>query len=160
SKEAREAVVPLFLCPARSRSSLVFQSRDDKTAGAVGDYACASGDGAAAFPWTGPKANGAIIEGAVEEEDGRRILKWHSRTALADLLDDKAKGFEGRGLAYTIIVGEKHVPREDLLTLEGGDGSLYDGRHPACYARVAGPNFPVASGPDAPFQNNFGSYHP
>ncbi len=36
---------------------------------------------------------------------------------------------------------------------------MYDGRHPSCYARVGGPGFGLASGPEAPFNYNFGSYH-
>jgi hypothetical protein len=162
AQPVRDAAVPLFLCPARSRSAFVFaQEEDGKTiSGAVGDYACASGDGDPEHDWSGPKANGAIIEGEVDKWDGKRIVKWHSRTNLADLQEDGAKGFEGRGLSYTIFLGEKHVPMDALLTLAAGDGSLYDGRHPACYARAGGKGYPLASGPDAPFNSDFGSYHP
>jgi hypothetical protein len=76
---------------------------------------------------------------------------------MADLTENKDG--PGRGLAYTILIGEKHVPRGELGQLVAGDGSLYDGRHPSCYARVGGPGFALASGPDAPFNYNFGSYH-
>lgn len=156
--EVRDAVVPLFLCPARTRSSLLFSQdeKDGRMSGAVGDYACASGDGDAKHDWTGPNGNGAIIEGEVVEwEKGARIAKWKSRTSTGEL---SAK--RGRGLAYTILVGEKHVPLKELGTLEGGDGSLYDGRHPACYARIGGVGYGLASGPEAPFNYNFGSCHP
>ena len=51
------------------------------------------------------------------------------------------------------------------LTVSGGevrfgDGPLYDGDPPASAARVGGPGFGLAPGPDAPFHDNFGSYHP
>lgn len=156
--EVRDASLALFLCPARTRSVLIWSQEDEKgwMSGAVGDYACASGDGDPAYPWTGPKANGAIVEGEVLERDKEgRINKWRSLTSVSDLMDKK-----GRGLAYTILIGEKHVTLSDLGKLEAGDGSLYDGRHPASYARIGGPGFGLASGPDAPFNTNFGSAHP
>ncbi|MFO0968548.1 MAG: DUF1559 domain-containing protein [Gemmataceae bacterium] len=153
----RETSLAVFLCPARSRSSLIFSGKDGS--GAVGDYACASGAGDPEAPWSGPNADGAIIEGEVDKRDGKRIVKWHSRTGFVDLVEDEKRGSTGRGLAYTILIGEKHVPRDGLLTLEAGDGSLYDGRRPNCYARAGGKGFPIAAGPDAPYQDNFGSYH-
>jgi hypothetical protein len=40
-----------------------------------------------------------------------------------------------------------------------GDGSFYNGQHPASFSRVAGPGFPIAPSPNAPFNKNFGSAH-
>jgi len=156
--EVRDAVVPLYICPARGRQTLIFSQgeKEERMSGAVGDYACASGDGDPKHDWTGPNGNGAIIEGEVVEwEKGARVTKWKSRTSTGELIATK-----GRGLSTTILVGEKHVPLKELRTLEGGDGSLYDGSHPARYARIGGVGYGLASGPDAPFNYNFGSYHP
>ena len=44
--------------------------------GAVGDYACVSGNGAPQHPWTGPDANGPIILGEVLEQKDGLILRW------------------------------------------------------------------------------------
>lgn len=158
SEEIRNAALPPFFCLARTRPGLIFTHEEGgKTmSGAFGDYACASGDGK--IDWTGPDANGGIIQGEVVQQEGVRILKWRSRTSLSAL--EAGQDRPGRGLSYTILIGEKHVPLAELGRVEAGDGSLYDGRHPACYARVGGPGYALASHPDAPFNDNFGSYHP
>ena len=64
-----------------------------------------------------------------------------------------------RGQALTILVGEKHVPKGAFGQTAEGDGSLYNGRHPASFSRVAGPGFSLADSMDAPFNKNFGSSH-
>jgi hypothetical protein len=119
--------------------------------GALGDYACAAGDGDPQFAWTGPDANGAIILADVLEKQDDLILRWQSRTSVASLT---------RGLAYTILLGEKHVPPEGIGQAAFGDGSLYNGQHPASVSRVGGPGFGLALTPEAPMNNNFGSSHP
>ncbi len=144
----RQTVVPLFFCPARNRSA--YLSGAGEAAGALGDYACASGDGDPAFPWTGPTANGALILGEVLEEKDGAILRWQSRTGPASLK---------RLLASTLLVGEKHVPMAELGQTKAGDGSLYNGAFPASFARVGGPGYGLAPGPAAPFNTNFGSSH-
>src|SRR5205823_4972519 len=65
-----------------------------------------------------------------------------------------------RGESHTILLGEKHVPRGHFGAGPFGDGSLYNGDNPASAARVAGPGYGLAPGPDAPFHDNFGSDHP
>jgi hypothetical protein len=154
SDAVRQGQMSFYYCPARIRTdrlSIVGDTLDDKLfAGAVGDYACAAGNGKEAFPWDGPKANGSMILGDVLERDGNRITKWQARTHLDEL--------KGRR-AYTMLIGEKHVPLGFFGQAAVGDGSLYNGGHPASYARVAGPGYGLAAGPEAPFNNNFGSYH-
>lgn len=155
--EVRQAVSPLFLCPARERSEFLSVAGDippggkENVAGAVGDYACASGDGDARFPYDGDKADGAIILGRALEKKGDLILRWQSRTDVASLV---------RGLSNTIVIGEKHVPLDHFGHVDVGDGSLYNGSNPPSFSRVGGPGFPLARSPTDPFNTNFGSYHP
>jgi hypothetical protein len=154
SAKARAAVLTPYLCPARPRTE--WQSRAgegadaDSLPGALGDYACASGDGDPQHPWTGPLANGAIILGEVLEEKDGLIVRWQSRTTMASLK---------RGQSYTVLVGEKHVPMDELGQTRAGDGSIYNGGVPASSARVGGPGFGLAPSPAAPFKTNFGSAH-
>lgn len=145
----REAIWPLLLCPARPRTGWLGGEGDQR--GAVGDYACVSGNGDPQRPWTGPDANGPIILGEVLEQQGGLILRWRGRTTLADV--------QKRGLSYTFLLGEKHVPEGQLGQQAVGDGPIYDGAHPVNSARVAGVGFGLASGPSAPFNFNFGSHH-
>jgi len=144
----RQTLVPLYFCPARQRPERV--SAAGEAPGALGDYACASGDGDPAFPWAGPNANGAIILGEILEEKDGAILRWQSRTTSASLK---------RGQAYTFLVGEKHVPLSQFGQIAAGDGSLYNGAFPASAARIGGPGFGLAVDPTAPFNTNFGSAH-
>ena len=152
--EARQARLAMYFCPARPRADTLSQAGDvDSTGkhfpGGLGDYASVAGDGSAEHDWTGPKANGAVIEADVIERKDDRIVKWKSRTNIAGLT---------RGDSYTFLVGEKHVQADHFGAAAFGDGSLYNGQHPASFSRVAGPGFPIAS-IDAPFNKNFGSGH-
>ena len=151
---AREAVLTPYFCPARPRTtweSTAGEGADvDLWPGALGDYACASGDGDPQRPWTGPLANGALILGEVLEEKDGLIVRWQGRTSLASLI---------RGQSYTLLIGEKHVPLNKLGDVAAGDGSLYNGSLPASSARVGGPGHGLAPSPLAPFNTNFGSAH-
>ena len=153
--KVREAIQPAYFCPARPRTSWLSIAGDTDAdeahvPGAVGDYACVAGTGSADRPWTGPNADGPMVLADAEVKDGR-IVRWRGRTSLASL---------ERGLAYTLLVGEKHVPPDGLGQAEFGDASLYNGQHPASFSRVAGPGFGVAPAVDAPFNRNFGGPHP
>ena len=152
--KVREAPLAVFFCPSRRRSAQLSipgeGSEQDRVPGALGDYACASGDGDPQVPWTGAKANGALILGEVLEQDGGLIRRWRGRTNLSSLV---------RGQSYTVLAGDKHVPDSRHGHSEAGDGSLYNGALPASFARVGGPGFGLASGPAAPFNTNFGSAH-
>jgi hypothetical protein len=152
---ARQTQVPQFYCPARRQPPQLSKSGDNgpdgaPLPGALGDYACASGNDAADNTWAGPKANGPIIVGEVRKRDGNLVLEWRGRTRLEDLGDQKG---------YKILVGDKHVPLGQFGTAEAGDGSLYNGGNPQCSARVAGVGHGLAATPDSPFLLNFGSYH-
>jgi type II secretory pathway pseudopilin PulG len=154
--QMREAALPLFFCPSRSRPGLVSSEGDlaadgnEHLAGGLGDYACASGDGDPNFPFDSEKANGAVVPATVLERKENLILRWKSRTGFAAL---------ARGLSNTILIGEKHVPLGKFGQAGVGDGSLYNGGNMASCARVGGPGFGLAQAPDDPFNTNFGSYH-
>jgi hypothetical protein len=157
-EELRQAQIPLYYCPARRQPPQNSTSGDvpggDPAGklypGALGDYACATGNGARAHPWDTAQANGAMIPAEVRKREGDRILEWSPRVTL-----DMLKG----GMSYTILLGEKHVPRGQFGRVAAGDGSLYNGEYMASFARVGGPDHPLAGSPDDPFNRNFGSYH-
>jgi prepilin-type processing-associated H-X9-DG protein len=158
--EVRAAQALAYYCPSRRAPPQLSVRGDVPTdgkparkdyPGALGDYAGAAGDGGPARPWDGPLADGALVLGEVRKRDGRRVLSWRSRTKLEDL---------PRGQTYTILVGEKHVPLGRFGEADQGDGSLYNGDHPANSSRVGGPGHGLARSPEEPFNLNFGSYHP
>jgi type II secretory pathway pseudopilin PulG len=151
----REARVIMYFCPARTRTDTLSIAGDvDQTnqlfPGALGDYASVAGDGSADHDWTGSKANGALVIAHEIERKGDRILEWEGRTNMNSF---------ARGTGYTMIVGEKHIPVDHMGDAAFGDGSFYNGQHPASFSRVAGPGFPLANAINAPFNKNFGSYH-
>jgi prepilin-type N-terminal cleavage/methylation domain-containing protein len=129
--------------------------------GALGDYACCSGDGTA---FTEPGANGALIIGnarytnpSAPGQPPRWLAGFSSRTRMAMIRD---------GLSNTFFVGEKHVKdgkfgREADEEGVQGDASIYNGEPGnRNAARAAGPNHQLARGPTVSFSNQFGSYHP
>ena len=153
TEDVRQARLIYFFCPSRSRTDTLSQFGDLDGAkahfpGGLGDYANVAGDGFG--DWTSPKANAALVSADGIERKGERIVNWHSMTGLASL---------PRGTAYTMLVGEKHVPIDRQGDAEVGDGSFYNGQNPASYSRVAGPGFPIAPSVTSPFNRNFGSYH-
>ena len=143
-EKVRHAALLMCFCPARLRTT---PTGDD---GALGDFAAVSGNADPRHDWTGPDANGPLILGEVLKRKDDLILAWRSRVTFQSLK---------RGLGYTLLVGEKHVPAGHLGDAASGDGSLYDGRHPASCARVAGPGFGLAASTSDPMNNNFGSAH-
>ncbi len=166
--DVRQATLPVFFCPARVRPGQLSLAGDlspkthDHLAGGLGDYACAAGDGSALVPaaiqskWgfanflRGWGSNGALLQAEIDS-DPAAVIAWKGRTTFADLK---------RGQQYTVLLGEKHVPLDQLGLAAAGDGSLYNGAHPAGYSRVGGPGFGLAPSPTAGFNNNFGSAHP
>jgi len=157
--EVRAAQVFLYYCPSRRQPPQLSsgdvpangQPAGREFSGALGDYAGCSGNGSPAHPWQTPQANGAIIIGEVIKRSDDRILEWRGRIDLGEL---------GKGQAQTVLLGEKHVPWGQFGERQVGDGSLYNGACPASSARGGGPGYGLAAGPDAPFHDNFGSYHP
>jgi hypothetical protein len=154
----RESLLPVYFCPARTRSSaLTIEGDIDPVtgmhaSGAVGDYAAVSGTGDRAHAWDGPDADGIVILGEVLQRDADRILGWRGRTSLPATQKE-------RGLSQTLLIGEKHVPLSEMGRTAAGDGSLYDGGYAANSARVAGPGYGLAKDVSDPFNTNFGSAH-
>jgi hypothetical protein len=62
------------------------------------------------------------------------------------------------GLSNTLLVGEKHVPRQAEGT-SPLDCGIYDGHNPSCNTRAAGPSFPLAVDRNDPGWK-FGGRHP
>jgi hypothetical protein len=158
--EVRQAQVPLYYCPARRQPPQLSTSGDEPSAalglgegkhypGALGDYACVSGNGAG--DWETADANGAIIPADVLEKDGGLVLRWQALTSLQAL---------PRGQSNTLLIGEKHVPWDQFGVVAAGDGSVYNGDYLASFARVGGPGYGLVSTiTDPKKQENFGSYH-
>jgi hypothetical protein len=153
-EDVREAQIRLLYCPARRHAPLLSAAGDVHAGklypGALGDYGCSSGSGAA--EWDKAMANGAIVVGEVLKKDGERIVKWTGRTSLNE------RSLE-RGLQYTILLGEKHVPLDEWGRVEVGDGSIYNGDRYGSFARIGGPKHRIAPSITAPYERNFGSYH-
>lgn len=143
-EKVRQTSLPFFFCPARNRTTPLGPD------GALGDYAGVAGNGDPAYPWTGPDANGPMILAKVLDRKDSQILAWRGRLSLTSLR---------RGISYTLLVGEKQVSSDRFGDVESGDGSIFDGRHPASFSRVAGPDHPLAPMPSAPAGDRFGSSH-
>lgn len=155
----REALMPLYFCPARPRTTRLSTAGDvdggakQNVAGALGDYAGVAGTGDPAHPWDSPDADGSMVLGDVLERQGDRIVRWRGRVTLPAIQ-------QGHGLSATAMIAEKHVPLESQGEADAGDSSLYNGARPASCTRVAGPGHPLAADEGDPFDLNFGSAHP
>ena len=129
--------------------------------GALGDYAGSVGsvdrwpDNTNDISWASIRANGALIQG--EAPVG---TSFQGLTNLAGILD---------GLSNTFLAGEKHVPVGMFGRAKVGDGSIYNGVWTTYSGRLAGPDDPLARGPndlspstraDAFYARKFGSWHP
>jgi len=111
-----------------------------KIAVAVGDYAACTGT-------TGLDTDLLIPFGPTIRQNG--AFKAVDPIRFVDFTD---------GMTNTILIGEKHVP-PPTYGLHPIDCGLYDGHHPACSQRAAGPNFPLAIN-DLDTGWKFGSPHP
>lgn len=156
SDAARKRMLQIYFCPSRLRKTRFSIAGDalpkgEHLPGALGDYAAAAADGNPKHPWTGPKANGAIIQGEVLEEKDGLVTRWRSRTHFDSLK---------RGTSVTVLLGDKHVPVNGFGQAEFGDGSIYNGQHPASFSRVGGPGFALAQSAADAMNNNFGGAHP
>jgi prepilin-type processing-associated H-X9-DG protein len=155
----RESQVRGFFCPTRRSPPQNSVSGDVPTdgvpdqehyPGVLSDYACSAGDGSPERPWDTDSSGAALLPAQVLERKDNQILSWRSRTDFDSLK---------RGVAQTILIGEKHVPEGVFGRAEQGDGSVYNGEYPANFSRVGGPGFGLAPSPAAEFNRNFGSYH-
>lgn len=114
--EARETPVPVYACPSfnrgdeqLSRSADYSDATGTFTPGVVADYAACAGDptGRADYWWTPtpqfpyPPSNGAFIIANCIDSTSYFFRKTRKRT-FSDIAD---------GLSQTLLVGEKHVPR-------------------------------------------------
>lgn len=153
----RQSQLLWFYCPSRRYPPQLSSGEapegggvDNKQyPGALGDYACAVGDGST--DWKSSDATGAIIPARVIQKEGDLLIKWELQTSLGTL---------PRGDSPTILLGEKHVPWGQFGQVAAGDGSLYNGDYPASAARIGGPKHPLAQSTTDPFNINFGSAHP
>ena len=151
----REAAVPVYFCPSRrspngtprvSVSGDVHQSNPSgpHVPGALGDYACNTGDPAGQADYligmgTPPVVSGGEANGPIVYKGGK--LKFQS------VID---------GISNTLFIGEKHVTKTGL-GVGGADGSIFNGDH-GSFMRNAGVGAPLARG--ATGGGRFGSWHP
>jgi hypothetical protein len=152
---ARDDQVWIYYCPARRQPPLFSRDGDidPKTKqlvrGALGDYGCTPTTDNDKRPWMSPEADGALIVGDARPPGSEAA--WKSRTKLESLK---------RGLAYTTLLGEKHIPEGGFGKEKFGDTSLYNGANPAAFARLVDKDHPLAQGPTDAYKVNFGSWHP
>jgi prepilin-type N-terminal cleavage/methylation domain-containing protein len=168
-------IVTTFICPTR-RSAQDAKAADqsqyqlvtlpcgcggwfqvDVVGGATGDYAGNHGDlspgstGAPTDFYWGGNGTGVLISSQSRElPDGR--LDWIDRIGFADVHD---------GTSQTALVGELHIPAEELNRIPY-NGPLYNGQDLSAFARIGGPGVPLGRGPSdpGPFILGFGSWHP
>jgi hypothetical protein len=184
--EVRAFQVKQYYCPSRRQAPQNSISGDvpsdgvpdrEHHPGALADYGSAAGDGSADHPWDTNKANGALTVPRLVKREGNLILEWRGATELMarnegsrdkpkfKILIEKSVAVPGevvpleRGTSQTILLGEKHVPRDRFGEAEVGDGSVYNGDYPASFSRVGGKGYGLARSPSDEFNRNFGSYH-
>ena len=81
---------------------------------------------------------------------------WKIHRRIRDVTD---------GLSNTLMIGEKHVHQADMGHAQRGDGAFHNDDKHSTSARVAGPGFPIARGPEDVLFGDaimgvFGSAHP
>lgn len=171
----REHVPAVYVCPTRrsvqeavvpsgeSEVKVVYGCgcsdtvRIELVGGAIGDYAANHGDftggsyGDESDYWRGGNGTGVIISSNPRCR-GPLPADWRNKIRHKDLLD---------GASKTFLVGEMHVPMERIAQVPE-NGPIYNGSDLTAFARIGGPNFPLARGPDDADvdMNVFGSWHP
>jgi hypothetical protein len=183
-KANRDAIVSLYFCPSRSRTSQISVAGEDNRAsatnmtGAVGDYAACIGDGGPGmyvdyydYQGYGSKpANGAIVGDACLTQQactgvfcGDSDPTW---TFTKEAYYTRLKSLKD-GTTKTLLVGEKYVPVWGFGYLNDPpghpgwvhDNSIYNGDEVMTLGRFAGPTAPLAAGIDVTPTNNFGGPH-
>lgn len=156
----RATQVKLFYCPSRRIPELSTAGDGPDTPwsgslphypGALGDYACSSGNSQIEF--NTDKATGAFIiaEYSYSTTASPHIMgKWRARLRFASILD---------GLSNTIFIGEKHVKNGQFGVVGNGDGSIWNGDHPNVVYRVAGDAHQLARHENENLELRFGSAH-
>jgi prepilin-type N-terminal cleavage/methylation domain-containing protein len=151
----REVSIAVYFCPSRrspnanprvSVSGDVHQSNPGgpHVPGALGDYACVTGDPSGQADYLVGMGTPAVVPGG--EANGPIVYKG-GNLKFQSIVD---------GLSNTIFIGEKHVHKNNL-GVGGQDGSIFNGDHGA-FMRQAGVGAPIARGPTGSGQ--FGSWHP
>ncbi|MCC6493404.1 MAG: DUF1559 domain-containing protein [Pirellulales bacterium] len=158
---AMRTPVDVYACPTRRSAAADrdFDNNDDppivRAAATLGDYAANAGQS---------YMNG-VLSGVVGKDSSLRPdlrpdptesgpIYSYSKICEKDVTD---------GLSNTIAVGEKHKPlnpvtnNSDLLHYEQGDTAFLAGDTP--HTIFAGTNAGIATGPDDPARDKFGSEH-
>jgi len=142
-----QSAVPVFFCPTR-------RGPGGEAAAFSQESACAShmgaqgspGDYAANIGTTGADVPIYTLFGTINPNGPFRAV---TPARFEDITD---------GLSNTFLVGEKHVPFNQMFKFPW-DCGMFDGHNPVCNTRCAGPGYPLAnSRMDQGWK--FGSYHP
>jgi len=161
--EARTTHVQGYSCPTRRSALLSTQFEVSSTGipdtqqypGILGDYAGNGGQFAGSIV-DNPLCRGAMCQADVTLA-GNQVVKSDPQTSLGDMHD---------GTSHTMLVGEKHVPKEKYGQSgpSWGDDAIFNGDFPRNYSRIAGlPKFNLGNGPfdlSGPWHCKFGSDHP
>jgi len=166
---AMESQVSIFLCPSRRAPPQVGKPEVRKSisrSGSLADYAICGGDGLCGntcvkgSSWRyynfGPgSANG--IGYPSKGDDGSDVYTltgtFPEQTVSKFLMPRSFKKVTD-GLSHTLLAGEKHIHPDHIGESSWGDGTFFNDDDSLTGARVAGQNYPLASGPDDP---NLGS---
>jgi prepilin-type N-terminal cleavage/methylation domain-containing protein/prepilin-type processing-associated H-X9-DG protein len=137
---AREAQVPVFVCPSRRGMPVLCNLNNNTTPpiikGMGADYAICSGDGTSSAPSTGM----FVLVNSNHLQSG---------ITLVQVLD---------GTSNTLMIGEKHV-QQGLFGEYIHDGVVYSAGENQTYHRRAGASWPLAMDQKVPYNFQFGSYH-
>lgn len=123
--------------------------------GALSDYAGNHGDpspgysGQATDFGFGGNGTGIIISSRPHCQ-AAKVAGWRDQVRAQHVID---------GLSKTFLIGESHVT-QNLLGVPPVDGPAYDGNHLPSFARIGGPDFPLARSMNDPANTySFGSWH-
>jgi prepilin-type processing-associated H-X9-DG protein len=150
--------------------------------GACGDYGCCIGDGTGSTSNAAQGCNGAMVNSAVLDPSPATVPAWKGTWPQGATQQDQPnlnppaiplipiKSWRSytnlmsitAGTSNVLLIGEKHVRVGHFGEQGDGDQAYYSGANHDSFQRVAGPGYPLASGPT---DNNshhidmFGSYH-